>query len=358
MRNFEPRTAEAATTELSRIAEALRATPVSGRQELLGNLVATVGELAFMERLGGTISDIQLSEEEFGAALRSCPAEEIKAAAEAILALSPELGEDDDDARTMAEAEVLAALELRDRAELLVEGARHLLGKDPALPPELEAALLSFDELVAPELWRLLPLGQTRVDRVRWASPRNRARLWWWHRGSDLPMTALDEMGTTARTLFLFPEARRHLDDLIAAERDIQRFRAQRAGDPLVSIGELLERRRRQGSRGDPSDETIDALRIAAADFSPEVVLLETPELTVSASRTHFIVDLESPSGTAPDASATLAASGIGELSGTPTEPGRFEFPLSTELLRTTEVTLRMLVAGRVIAIRIPQDNG
>ena len=86
----------------------------------------------------------------------------------------------------------------------------------------------------------MLPLGSRRAALSMWAAPDWRPRLWWWHRGSDLPYTALTDLDTAARVINVFPEAREELERLLQATRDLDDI--VRAGPPRADVAPVRPR--------------------------------------------------------------------------------------------------------------------
>jgi len=150
-----------------------------------------------------------------------------------VLELAPELALAEGGVLADLEEEVVRLLLTRDSIELALEGASLLLGHKPSIPAELAAAIAGFDRRLEPELWRLVPLGSRREAMCAWAEPSRRAQLWWWHRGSSLPHTALAELASSAWLIHVFPEARAEFERLIEAE-DVMR-------DAVKEIAALAE---------------------------------------------------------------------------------------------------------------------
>lgn len=118
-----------------------------------------------------------------------------------------------------AAAKVRSALNLRDRVEILLAGAETLLGENlPGLSIEQRVSLEHFEQLVRPQLWRLIPLGHFRAEAVAWIEPHQRARFWWWSQGADVSPEGLDHLAGAALVLARFPEARKALDAMVEAQ--------------------------------------------------------------------------------------------------------------------------------------------
>ena len=123
-----------------------------------------------------------------------------------------------------ARVQVMRALAVRDRADLVVAGAGILLGRPPALDEETQTLLDEFDGVVQPMLYLAIPLNQARLAALAAVAPAERARLWWYARGADLAPTALDALAEAAEILHCFPEAATEIEDLRQAESGLQRL--------------------------------------------------------------------------------------------------------------------------------------
>ena len=297
--------------------------------------------------------------------------------------LEPRLGEmlrdvydlrlTEEESRASMEETIVDALAERDRVELVLEGARCLLGLEPELDDETRAALLSFDETLSPELWRFLPLGTRRAARCAWAAPLFRERLWWWHRGCELPHKALEDVETAARVIHLFPKAREELDRLIQAERDIEKaaaslpVRGTQTGEPgrgkLISLREhILARLRAVTQPGAPRESDLllvaerQRLYLAAAG-DEEKPLYSTPEIVISSDGGTLFLDIQSPAEQAPGRLPLLEAADHPPVEGSPTEIGRFEFSLSIAHFSSEEAWITVFLEAGERRIRLPFDD-
>lgn len=273
----------------------------------------------------------------------------------------------EDREREFLEERIVDALAVRDRLELVLEGARLLCDHCPDLDEDTQADLASFDEVLRAELWRTLPLGDRRAARCAWAAPEYRGRLWWWSRGCDLPHTALQDMQTAARVIHLFPEAREELERMLQAEQDLDSLCAageDRGRGKVISLRDHVLRKLRS-----TSPPATDARRVlataepcgfnglAAASYE-ERPLYQTDELTVSTDGERLIVDIESPAEPAPDSSPVLEATGYAPLEATRAqEPARFEFSLSSPHFSAPKAWLVVRLATAQRRIRLPFDE-
>ncbi len=314
--------------------------------EAAGTLVAC-GARAKAEELLGGADAIGLPEKTRRALLEAaravCPDELDDAAAE-IAELAPELALVSEADRAALEERVASALQLRDSIELVLEGARAAFS-NPALPPELDASLESFDELVRPEVWRTLALGERRAARALWMAPAYRARFWWWSKGCDLPADSLDSLAIAARVLAVFPEARGHFEQLIDAERTLESGRPEAARSsalceerPLAEVIPLFARIRR-------SHPQRQAQALAAATEETWLVA-EAKSAVVTADDEMLYVDYREGCAPAHRRPPTLEVEGQPPLPGGKSAAacGSFEWSLGAPQFRQPKARLRIPV--------------
>lgn len=223
------------------------------------------------------------------------------------------------------------ALRTRDRVELMWIGAE-CAGIDGSFSDEGLAARASFDQLLGPALWQLVPLGERRSTELAWMNPELRDRFWWRARGADLPVDALDRPAHRQRVLAVFPEARTHLTALDAVRPRLA----------LVSLGERLEAAR--------AAHLVDArgtLRAAAAsNGADEVPLLAHPAVEVGFHGARLIADVldDLAEGAAPELRWSGGAKPLAPVPGT---NQRFEVSLdAADLARTDALLFVPLRAG------------
>jgi hypothetical protein len=106
---------------------------------------------------------------------------------------------------------LLEGLRTRDRIELLWLGAE-LLGIEGSIATDAQSVRRVFDDVAAPEIWQLIPLGTLRTTELEWMAPAMRERFWWRSRGAALDANALSDVGRFAEIEEIFPEARPHLE--------------------------------------------------------------------------------------------------------------------------------------------------
>jgi hypothetical protein len=153
--------------------------------------------------------------------------------------------------RAAAEAAIAGALERRDAIEHMLLGAEHIVAPAPDLDAEAAAVLTEFEALVRPELFRLVPLNDTRAAALERIAPAWRERFWWWSDGADLPATCLDHLADAALLIARFPGAEAELTRLVAAQHTID------------SAATLPPDLRRQLSASDPS-QWVSSSRVIA----------------------------------------------------------------------------------------------
>ncbi len=286
-------------------------------------------------------------------AIDQLDANELNQATESIARFSAELQVAESEERSRLVDILVKACCTRDRFEFILEGARVLLGTAPQLSLDVETAVLTFDGLVESELWRLLPLGPKRAEKVRWVCPEKRSRLWWWQRGSDLPGAALDNLGTAARLIHLFPEARAELERLVQAEKQLEQMTSPAEHNPeVVSLAEYLAARYKSALPADTA-----RLPIAAADQDAERLLFEGEQISLSMNKDHLLVDYEDAdllSEKGLEQAVTLKASGYLELVAKATVRGRYELPLDAQQLNAKEASLHVILKKGKLVINLP----
>jgi hypothetical protein len=276
---------------------------------------------------------------------------EILLAAENIALRAPELLLLEDEALSTLEDELVENLKTRDRIELVLLGARAVLGRNPPLPLELETAILTFEELVREDLWRLLPLGQRRSDAIVWAEPSMRKVFWWWALGDDLPETALDDLSTSARIIHVFPGARRELEALIEAERKL---------DPggKFSLREFFLKRRHDALCSGKPQEGVFKL---AADLGEEILLYREPEeepvFSLSCDGRKIFIDIEPPHALRAGENPVLEVPGKGRREFLSTQRGRYEAFLEDEIFEAPGGKIKIPLDEKDITLEVPFDR-
>ncbi len=296
--------------------------------------------------------DLSWLADEVGAVLGGTLAERLDDAMTAVAALAPKIRSAEPDSTGELEERLLKALAYRDKVELVLAGADVVFGVLPELPMELEVSLASFEDMVEPMLWQTLLLGPRREERSTWCAPKMRKRLWWWHRGADLPHDALEHLETAARVIHAFPEAREELERLIRSEELLQQMAARGAGElGALSLAEHFEGL----ARGRGGDEN-ERLALAAAPEDEEKTLLEHEALTIAYCQGTLIVDLEQD----PDMEAAhpviLEVPGQELLAGTPGEVNSFTFDLADPRFQAREGRLCVYLVSGAVHLGLPLE--
>lgn len=316
-----------------RLDEALQAGNVEEALAAAGGL-AIRGEEAQAKALAARLSPQAIRE-----TVGSLGAEPLDQATAVLVQAGPELQDADESERQAIADELIQALELRDRLESIRIAAELLLQEKPAIDQELDASLIAFDELMGEELWRLLPLGELRAARTAAIAPSYRRRFWWWHRGHDLPASALDSLGVAARILHLFPAAREELERLIQAERDLDQLTHPRQPGRVLSIADHLSKRAR-------ATQPEGRIAVAAAETERRLELPGTRAILVL---TGDELILDYPANTEPvkGRPPQIEVPGLTPLVGIPTgDPGSFSFSLGAEQMGALRGKLRVPFAG------------
>ena len=174
---------------------------------------------------------------------------------------------------------VREVLSTRDRLDRVLRGAQLILGRPAPLNVDQRGCLEHFDTVVRSELWRTVPLNDSRSAAIAWVEPRQRKALWWWAHGADVPTDALDSLADAALLIQRFPEARAELERLIEGEQLVQR--ATRSN--VIDLASWVARRRSALRRQEAAFDQDEPLRAAAADSrDEEIPLYEDRNLDVS----------------------------------------------------------------------------
>ncbi len=308
-----------------------------------------LGTLVFLDRRAEAKGLIQAAGEPFRRAVVDAMARldgsELDEAAGELLRAVTDLAAAEPQDRPDIEDRLVEALRVRDEAELVIEGARQVLGEPLELPLALEAALMSYDELVAEESWTLLGLGSRRAARSAWAAPRFRRRLWWWHRGADLPSEASEGLGMVARLIQLFPAAREELERLLRAEATLKELTRPTPTARVISPG---------ARRAGPELAELTKRYALAAATSRDDVVYEHEAFTLTLLDDVLVLNLARDADLTPGAHPSIELVGLGDWSCIEDEeiPGQYVFPLGGENPRSLPVKLFP------VELRVPLTTG
>jgi hypothetical protein len=172
---------------------------------------------------------------------------------------------------------VTDALGARDRVEHRLLGAAEVLGHAPALGPAEESALLVFEALVRPALFRLVEVNELRRERVARLSPARRASFWWWQEGADVAPQAVAALPAVAHLCARFPAAAEQLATLVAAQRAWDDEGRARREARVISLGGWLRRAAESARAARPS-----AVAMAAAQADEEIALVDEARFQIS----------------------------------------------------------------------------
>ena len=334
------------------------------RMGMLLDLFETLGTRSFM-RLDDVVPEDyrQDLEKLVDVAVKALNADDLEDAADEILLKAPELRVAEGDLLAALEEELIDLLSVRDRVELVLEGARVVLGGEPHLTLELETAIAAFELQLKGEMWQLLPLGLRRAANLLWVEPSIRKRLWWWELGMDLPRTALNDLDTAARILYLFPSAEEEFKKLVEAERTLVDFRAQfdkeheklttterkvddiKVQITILSILIYLQRLRlaKLGTRR------------GAADIGELVLLYETDKVKIFSDGKLLILDIVPPNNPASNKVPVLEIEDQSPLNLSPTEfKDRFQVMLDEPQFEHSRGNLVVPLEAENVVIMIP----
>jgi hypothetical protein len=242
------------------------------------------------------------------------------------------------------------ALGARDRVELAMFGAAALAGQPWRAGDEQESALLVFESLVRPELWRLTEVNATRRAALAWMAPEHRASFWWWAEGADIAPEALASMPSVAHLSARFPAAAAALRALVGAQHAWDAASSAPAPTEVASFGAWVARRT-AGTRP-------HALPLAAAAAAEEVTLLDQPDFQVSWSPPGALV-VDFVADRAPGATPSLRLAGGEEI---PSEAvagaeERFQITAGAPILAEDRVVLVLPLASGTIEIPLPSER-
>lgn len=184
-----------------------------------------------------------------------------------------------------SELEVLRAMEeafaLRDR----VERAAIARGS-PRREPHEEVAVMVFERLVRPLVFRLTEQNERRRAGAAAIDERHRASFWWWHEGVEIAPHASPALPAVAHLIARFPAAAEALASLVAAQRAWDEAGAsRRRGGEVVSLRAWVAARSRA--------QRPPGIALAAATAEEEVTLIDEARYQVSfAPSGALVIDL------------------------------------------------------------------
>lgn len=248
---------------------------------------------------------------------------------------------------------VLAALAARDRVEHRILGATAILGAAPDLAPEEESAILVFEALVRPALFRMVEVNALRQERLAKIAPLRRAAFWWWSEGADVAPTAVASLVAVAHLCARFPAAADQLAALVAAQRAWDEEGRARRAAKVVSLGGWL-RRKAEEARSLPPQ----AVAMAAAQAEEEIALVDDARFQISwAPPDTLVIDLvadRAPFG------LPMIRVGDGEPAPAIAVEGaveRFAVQLGEAVLGSARVTLIVPLAEGSIEVLLPPER-
>jgi hypothetical protein len=218
----------------------------------------------------------------------------------------------------------------RDRIELARLGAAALLGRPPPASPDEESALLVFEGLVRPEVWRLTEANEARRAAVAWMAPSHRPSFWWWSEGADVDPRAVAALPSVAHLAARFPAAAAALRALVAAQETWD----DAAREPRAEAPKLV---------------------LAAAAAGEEVTILDRPDVQVSwIPPGGLAVDLVADR--APEATPSIRLPGGTEIRAEPVEGAveRFHAEVGAGPLAEGRLVLVLPLAGGAVEILLP----
>ncbi len=248
---------------------------------------------------------------------------------------------------------VRAALGVRDRVELRTLGAAALLGAAPAPSLEQASALLVFDSLIRPELWRLTEANEARRAALAWMAPPLRPSFWWWHEGADIAPGAVSSLAAVAHLCARFPAAAEALRSLVTAQHAWDEAGSARRAATVTTLGAWLRRRSDearslQGSAG---------LALAAATAGEEITLVDLPAYQISwQPPDSLLVDLVADRAPGALPSLLLADGVVVPAEAVAGVVERFRIPAGAPLLAGGRVVLVLPLASGTVTVPLPPE--
>lgn len=255
------------------------------------------------------------------------------------------------------EREATGLLRARDDAELEVLGAAAALGCPPEEVESRSTVRLVFDQVVRPELWRLVELNEARQAALAHIAPRLRPRFWWWHAGSGIHPDAVSRMTHVAHLLAVFPDARARLEALVRAQAA---WAARPLPSPASAKPDARSLRRWLARRTAPagSDRDTALLSLAAAPHDEHTVL-ETDDVQVSfCPPRSLILDLLSDLRPGAQPAALLPSGGELASEAEPDAELRFVLDLPDGALDIREIAVRLPLTGGDVELILPPRDG
>jgi hypothetical protein len=252
-------------------------------------------------------------------------------------------------------AGVSEALAARDRVEHRLLGAAAAFGHAPQLAPDEESALLVFEALVRPVLFRLVEINALRQERLAHIAPARRSAFWWWSEGADVAPSAVSALAAVAHLCARFPAAAEELAALVAAQRAWdEEGRTQRAAR-VVSLGGWLRRKTEQARSMPPA---AVALAAAEAEAEEEIALVEEPRFQLSwAPPDTLLVDLVADRAPGEVPSLRLGAGALVLAVAVEGAVERFAVRLGEAALGAERATLLLPLAEGPLEIELPWER-
>ncbi|APR79609.1 Hypothetical protein A7982_04956 [Minicystis rosea] len=248
---------------------------------------------------------------------------------------------------------VREAFRARDQLELQRLGAATILGRAPELGAAEESALIVFESLVRPALFRLTELNDLRREALARIAPAHRATFWWWCEGADVAPHAVASLPAVAHLVARFPAAAEMLAALVAAQRTWDEAASERRVATVVSLRGWL-RRRTDAARA----ATGAVVALAAATRDEEITLLDERDYQVSWSAPDTLV-IDLVADRAPGAVPSLRradGSVVASVSVAGAEE-RFAIHADETLLSAGRAVLVLPLAGGVVEIALPPND-
>ncbi|MBN2714861.1 MAG: hypothetical protein JXX14_03335 [Deltaproteobacteria bacterium] len=327
--------------------------------ESIPNVLERIGTLVYAGAKDRVVSLIQgrgeqLDSKKVNVALAHIDADHLTDASIEMSRLLIELTNADPDRRDVLCDQVVALMSVRDKVALQLAGAKEALGHSPDITVELVAAIDAFDEVLRPEQWRTVALGERRWARVAWAHPDYRSQLWWWLKGAGIPASAVESLKQAAQLINEFPEAQAELDILIQAEKTVSALTAKSTETKVTSIRDFLISKKQAAEAPDMTRIEQEQVRVAAADEDIEQLIYKNDQVEISVSNTHLYVDKVGAMDEIRALGATICVPEEADLQAETPFAGRLQFPLDAPQLSCGDGKLNVEWEGGHLELPLP----
>jgi hypothetical protein len=252
-----------------------------------------------------------------------------------------------DEASPEATAAFSRALEARHAFALKCLGFQALAGRKPPLTTDQETALMAFEDLVRPEIWRATAFNLARGEALAQIEPGQRPLFWWLSDGVAVDPRAAGAMASVAHLVARFPAARKRFEALVQVESSLAEGTAN-----VIDFATWIARSRAAREPG-------GRMRVAAAPALDQIPVLATSDCNIFwREPSTLIVDVLKP--TRPEAVPHLTLPDRTRVHGEPVARAvdRFRFVLEPSALRGGPLVLSLPLVAGDMEVRLPAADG